>query len=181
MVSEMLKNRWVLLVETILAAGLLFGLGYETAESLWSGRLEKCQERTLQQAKRAAELQRDKLRLEQRLAAALAQAGQPPRRLAAAEAPPPANTGGEQGVFRVLHRDRADLWLGGRLVVSLEQVAGGHPRVALLRIKVAGGQEGRKALKAGQEVRIRVDGRVYRLLVKQIYTASLRYGLLPAR
>lgn len=180
MVSQLLKNRWVLLAETVLAAGLLFGLGYETAESVWSGRVEDCQARAAGEAERAAGLMRDKQRLEQRLAAALAQAGQPRQTQdnASATQGSAAPSGEEQGVYRVLHRDRADLWLGGRLVVSLEEV-GGRPRAAVLRIKAAGGQEGRKALKAGQEVRIRVDGRVYRLLVKQIFTASVRYGLLP--
>ena len=178
MIGKLLKHRYALVAETLLAAGLLFALGYETADRTAASKVESYQKRAVLEAERAAALEQDKARLEQRLGLALAEAGQgrPPSPAQPAPTPPPA--AGRSG-YRVLHSDRADLLLGGRLVVTLEEVIGGRPRVAVLRLKVAGGQEGRKALKAGQEVRIRVAGKVYRLLVKQIHAASVRYGLIP--
>lgn len=176
MLKELLQTRVALMVETLLAAGLLFGLGYETADRLADQEVSRARERAVRAVRDAVGLEREKAGLEQRLAEALARAGQPP-----APAPPAAvhQESEADTAFRVLRRDRADLLLDGRLVVTLEEVGGGRPRLALVRLKVAGGQEGRKALQAGQEVRIRVDGRVYRLLVKEIFTSSMRYGLLP--
>lgn len=178
MIGKLLKHRYALVAETLLAAGLLFALGYETAGRMAASKVESYQKRAVIEAERAAALAQDNARLEQRLGLALAEAGQgrPPSPAQPAPTPPPL---ADRTGYRVLHADRADLLLGGRLVVTLEEVIGGRPRVAVLRLKVAGGQEGRKALKAGQGVRIRVAGKVYHLLVKQIHTASVRYGLLP--
>jgi len=72
---------------------------------------------------------------------------------------------------KLIRRGQAALFLDGKLVVSLEEV-GGSPRRARIRVRVRGGRDGEAVMRPGSEVSFKVEGRLYRLLVKELHAAS---------
>ncbi|MFZ5585951.1 MAG: hypothetical protein ACOZHQ_08495 [Thermodesulfobacteriota bacterium] len=156
---------------TLVLAALLVGLGHELARHELLPDLQGAQNQAASEASRANRLFSENQRLEQRLAEAearLASRGESP-------AAPPEAPG---AVSRVLHRDEAALMLGGRLVLILEDISADRGQAAI-KARVLGGQEGGVRLKAGGDVKLRLDGRVYHLVLKKILTNSVIVTVLP--
>lgn len=161
-----------LVVALVAAAGLLW-LGWDLGRRWERPRLEKAQRDALAQADRAGRLAAQLQSLEARLARLQGE-------LAACrgregEARPPRPGGGER---RMVVRGQAVTFLGGRLVVALEEL-GGSPRRAVLALQVPGGRRGRAVLRPGGSVELRLEGRRWRLKLLRMHTNSVSLGLEP--
>lgn len=159
---------------TLVLAASLTGLGYELARHELLPELDDAQRQAAAEASRANRLLAENQRLERRLSEAesrlVSQGGAPAGPAGPAEAP--------GAVSRVLHRDEAALVLGGRLVLTLEDVSADRSQAAI-KVKVLGGQEGGVRLKTGGDVKLRLDGRVYHLVLKKILGNSVVVTVLP--
>ncbi len=159
---------------TLVAAAALLGLGWLLGRDSRAPELAQARKQAADQAQRAGRLLAENRSLERRLAD-LSQRLEQYRRPGRIP-PPPAKK--EKTTSRVLTRGKAALELGGRLVITLEDISF-KPRRAALKVKVLGGKSGRAVLAVGSEVRFRVDGRVYALILKQIFTSSVSYVIVP--
>lgn len=157
---------------TLILAAVLVGLGYDLARRELVPDLEQAHREAAREASRANLLASENQRLEQRLADAEARlAARGPGPAALAEAP--------GAVSRVLHRDEAVLVLGGRLVLILEDISPDRTQ-AVIQVKALGdGREERMRLKAGGDVRLRLEGRIYHVVLKKILTNSVLVTVLP--
>lgn len=161
---------------TLVVAALLLGLGYEAASHRLEPQLEQARRELAEQTTRANRLAVENQSLESRLSQAQA-------RLDAGRAASREETGlaeGEEAAARLVRQGEAAVLLDGRLTVHLEALLSG-PRRAVLRVKVTGGQEGAKALAAGQDLEIRVDGRTWRLTLRRILASSVLFSLHQAK
>jgi len=159
---------------TLVAAAALLGLGWWLGRDSLAPGLEQAQQEAARQADRANRLLADNRSLERRLGALSRRLDQC-RRQSPAPAPP---AGEKTTTSRILTRGKAALELGGRLVITLEDISF-KPRRAVLKVKVLGGKSGRVVLPVGSEVRFRVKGRIYALVLKQIFTSSVSYVIIP--
>ncbi len=159
---------------TLVAAAALAGLGWLLGRDSQAPELARARKQALDQAQRAGRLLAENRSLEQRLADLDRRLGQC-RRQGRVPAPTAKK---EKATSRVLMRGKAALELGGRLVITLEDISF-KPRRAALKVKVLGGKGGRAILAVGSEVRFRVDGRLYALVLKQIFTSSVSYVIVP--
>ena len=156
---------------TLVLAALLVGLGHELARHELLPELKDVHLQASLEASRANRLLAENQRLEQRLAEAES-------RLAARGEGPAAPPEAPGALSRVLHRAEAALMLDGRLVLTLEEISADRAQAAI-RVKVLGGQEGGVRLKAGGDARLRLDGRVYHLVLKKILGSAVIVTLLP--
>jgi hypothetical protein len=161
---------------TLGVATLLLGLGYEAA---WQGlepQLELAQRELAEQTTRANRLAAENQSLESRLSQAQArlEAGRPRSRDEDILAE------GEEAAARLVRQGEAALLLDGQVTVQLEALLSG-PRRAVLRVKVAGGQEATKVLAPGQDMEIRVNGRAWRLTLRRILASSMLFSLAQVK
>lgn len=167
------QSRAWIIIQTVVASAALFLLGFEMGSSDISDQLEKCRQESTERGEQVIQLTQERNDLERRLQKALKlpvpRASEPDRPTV-----PPADANEVAG--GLLHMNRAEVLLDGRLILTLEDVDG-RPRKALIRFRAAD-REQRKALAAGQEVTLNLEGRRLRLLIKQITTASARYSLI---
>ncbi len=153
------------------AAGLLL-LGWDLGRRWERPRLEQARQDALAQADRAGRLAAQMQSLEARLARLQDELAACRSRSAPPPSPPRPGGGGR----RLLHRGRAVTFLGGRLVITLEEL-GGSPRRAVLALRVPGGRRGRAVLREGGSVDLRLDGRPWRLKLLRVHTNSVSLRL----
>jgi hypothetical protein len=179
MKQSFLKSRYGLAIQTILVAAAIYALGFEMGSSDLSDKLAQCQAELAEQVDKNVRITQERNDLERSLEKALKlpvpRSVDPRQEQAATRGEKESDAVEASGL---LHMNRAAVLLDGRLVLTLEEI-GGRPRRALIGFRAAG-RQGRKALAAGQEIAINVEGRHHRLLVRQITTASVLYQLIPA-
>ena len=175
---------------TLLAAAGLLGLGYHWGFQAQLAGMEELRARASQEAGRANRLEADAHKVEQRLAQAQTQldqcqtraerlAGQMARQ-PRPPAPSPAPAPAPEAKTRTVSKGQALMVLDNRVAVTLEKVEG-QPRAAHLWIRVLGGREGRAALRAGSSISFRVEGRLYRLVIKQVHATVASFYLLEEK
>lgn len=160
----------------VLAAAVLLGLGYWLGQESADGRLAEAKaeaDRFNRQAARQSAVNTQLLgraeELERRLAqaeAALARASQNPEDLGVKS--------------RLLRHGEAAILLGGALVATLRGVIQDPPQ-ARIALQNADGQMGQALLEPGGEALIRVNGQVWRLILKKVSGGSATIALLPRR
>lgn len=163
---------------TLVAAAALLALGWSLGRQGPSTQLRRARQEALALARRANRLAADSRSLEDRLARIQSSLRECRRSRRSApgrsdrRSKSPNRAGGG-----VLTKGKASLVLGGRATVVLEAVSH-KPRRAVLVVKVLGGKAGRAVLAPGSEVRFRVDGRLYGLLVRQIHSSSVSFAII---
>ncbi|MFH1059744.1 MAG: hypothetical protein V1797_13850 [Pseudomonadota bacterium] len=162
-------TQWIV---TLVLAAVLVGLGYDLARRELLPDLQEAQRQAATEASRANRLLAENQRLEQRL-------GDAESRLASRGLGPAAPVEVPGAVSRVLHRDEAVLVLGGRLVLILEEISADRLQAAIKVKVLGGGREEGMRLRAGGDVRLRLEGRIYHVVLKKILTNSVIVTVLP--
>ncbi len=169
-----------MLITALAAAGLLalgIGLGWEWRQS----EVINLREAALRQGNRAGELLAQIQSIEQRLEAKQAELKRC-RRGGGPPAPtPPRETEPTAGFeTKVLLRGNAQLALGGRVSLTLQEVSPGEKQAALL-LRVLGGGEGRAVLAPGESKTFTLNGARWYLVLKSVRASSATVALVPAR